>query len=305
MKSPILVTGIHRSGTTFVGKMLASAPGVGYVQEPFNPDLGIQGVDVWYKYIRAGMENEEYWAGIVQNLLQGKARYKNRPGTHGGFLRTAGRRFFGSRDYLQYLKSSRFPGSRRLLLKDPLAALSSGWLHDRFGMKVVALLRHPAGFAASAARLGWDYNFFQFLTSQKFLMDDYLQEILEPYDLQALSQPEGAALLWRCVYTILENYNSKCSVFRLVRLEDVSASPQEEFRELFNFLGLEFTVTAEKLIRESTSAENPVSAPDGKVHSLRRNSRGIASSWQKLYNNSEIHRIMELAGSLADKYYPN
>ena len=34
---PILVTGAHRSGTTWVGKMLALAPGVGYVHEPFSP----------------------------------------------------------------------------------------------------------------------------------------------------------------------------------------------------------------------------------------------------------------------------
>ena len=34
---PILVTGAHRSGTTWVGKMLALAPGVAYIHEPFNP----------------------------------------------------------------------------------------------------------------------------------------------------------------------------------------------------------------------------------------------------------------------------
>ena len=34
---PILVTGAHRSGTTWIGKMLALAPGVGYIHEPFSP----------------------------------------------------------------------------------------------------------------------------------------------------------------------------------------------------------------------------------------------------------------------------
>ena len=34
---PILVTGAHRSGTTWVGKMLALAPGVAYLHEPFSP----------------------------------------------------------------------------------------------------------------------------------------------------------------------------------------------------------------------------------------------------------------------------
>ena len=33
---PILVTGSHRSGSTWVGKMIASHPRVAYVEEPFN-----------------------------------------------------------------------------------------------------------------------------------------------------------------------------------------------------------------------------------------------------------------------------
>ena len=33
---PILVTGSHRSGTTWVGKMLAATGSVGYIHEPFN-----------------------------------------------------------------------------------------------------------------------------------------------------------------------------------------------------------------------------------------------------------------------------
>ena len=34
---PILVTGAHRSGTTWAGKMLVLAPGVAYLHEPFSP----------------------------------------------------------------------------------------------------------------------------------------------------------------------------------------------------------------------------------------------------------------------------
>ena len=37
--NPILVTGSHRSGTTWAGQMLATAPGIGYIHEPFNCDI--------------------------------------------------------------------------------------------------------------------------------------------------------------------------------------------------------------------------------------------------------------------------
>jgi hypothetical protein len=35
-QSPILVTGAHRTGTTWVGKMLAASPQVAYISEPLN-----------------------------------------------------------------------------------------------------------------------------------------------------------------------------------------------------------------------------------------------------------------------------
>ena len=34
---PILVTGSHKAGTTWVGEMLAASRRVGYISEPFNP----------------------------------------------------------------------------------------------------------------------------------------------------------------------------------------------------------------------------------------------------------------------------
>src|SRR6476620_4378035 len=36
---PIVVTGTHRSGTTWVGEMIATSPQVAYVHEPFNYPL--------------------------------------------------------------------------------------------------------------------------------------------------------------------------------------------------------------------------------------------------------------------------
>jgi LPS sulfotransferase NodH len=39
---PILVTGAHRSGTTWVGKMLALAAGTGYAHEPSSPLLHLR-----------------------------------------------------------------------------------------------------------------------------------------------------------------------------------------------------------------------------------------------------------------------
>jgi hypothetical protein len=37
VKKPILVTGSHRSGTTWAGQMVAAAPHTAYIHKPLNP----------------------------------------------------------------------------------------------------------------------------------------------------------------------------------------------------------------------------------------------------------------------------
>jgi hypothetical protein len=59
-RRPVLVTGAHRSGTTWVGRMLDLSPGVGYINEPFNPHHapGICACrfPLWFQYVNR--ENE-------------------------------------------------------------------------------------------------------------------------------------------------------------------------------------------------------------------------------------------------------
>jgi hypothetical protein len=298
----ILVTGIHRSGTTFVGRMLSTAPHTGYIQEPFNPDLGVNGIDTWYLYIREGMPEEERYAGIVRSILSGRARYRRRTGHAGGMLRKFGRKVGGSRDYLEYLASTRLPGSRRLILKDPVASLSSEWFHRRFGMDVLILLRHPAGFITSTMRLGWDFDFSN-LTSQAPLMEEHLGGILDSVDTVSMSPLERGALLWRCIYSVLAVIADRNPGVRMIRLEDISSSPVEEFKEIHRYLDLPFTERSLRAIREFTGTNNPVGATEGEAHSLRRSSGRLAGLWRNSLDEAQAARIRELAGPVAERYY--
>ncbi|MCD4708711.1 MAG: sulfotransferase domain-containing protein [Candidatus Sabulitectum sp.] len=298
----ILVTGIHRSGTTFVGEMLSSAPNTGYVQEPFNPDLGIEGIDIWYPYVRNGIVQEKYYSDLVNLIISGHAKYKNRSRFGGGFFRTIGKKMFGSRDYLRYLASTRLPGSRRLILKDPLASLSSEWLHRKFGMDVLILLRHPAGFVDSTMRLGWDFDFSN-LTAQTPLMEDYLREILASFDTTSMQPWQRGALLWQCIYSVLDVFANRNPGIKIIRLEDLSLNPEEKFLEIHEFTALPFTKKSLRTIRKSTASSNPVKAPGGQVHFLRRNSSKSVDVWRKSLDETTIAGIRKLAGPPAEKYY--
>src|ERR1700690_511958 len=69
-KIPILVTGAHRTGTTWVGKMLSANRQTAYISEPLNVwhRAGVFGAAVtnWYAYI--AQENEDIYLNAFRQL---------------------------------------------------------------------------------------------------------------------------------------------------------------------------------------------------------------------------------------------
>ena len=78
MSRPILVTGAHRSGTTWIGKMLALAPGVGYIHEPFSPAHAgrdqQRAVRPYYTHVTA--ENEALYLPGLERTLRFEYGYR-------------------------------------------------------------------------------------------------------------------------------------------------------------------------------------------------------------------------------------
>ena len=143
--NPILVTGSsYRSGTTWAGRMLAYAPGVAYIHEPFNDAHVRRGINpkpfnCHFKCIRD--ENVEGFDAVFVDILRYKysllAECSN---IHSFSLKDAARLIRG------YAKCARFSmGRYRPLVKDPTAFYSAEWLAQRLNMQVVVLIRHSCG----------------------------------------------------------------------------------------------------------------------------------------------------------------
>jgi hypothetical protein len=151
-RNPILVTGSHRSGTTWVGRMLAKAPDVCYIHEPFNvsdpPGPGVCNVrfDHWFTHVHAGNEDRYYPA--LRKTIESKYSLASALRT----VQSLGDLRHVMHEYRHFDKHRR-RGSRSSL-KDPLALLSAEWLAERFGAVVLIVIRHPAAFVSSIQRGG-------------------------------------------------------------------------------------------------------------------------------------------------------
>ncbi len=295
---PLLVTGAHRTGTTWVGKMLA-AGGYAYVSEPLNvshrPGVMAAPVRRWYTYITN--ENENEYLPALQNTLA--LRY--------GFLEEI-KSIQSGRDILRMGRDlSIFLRGRILkqpaLLKDPFAIFSLPWFIERLDCRAVVTIRHPAGFAGSLKRLNWPFD-FRDLLEQPLLMRDHL----EPFraDMERISSGDvigQAALLWRMIYRVVHATIERSPSVIVLRHEDLSRDPLTGFARAFESLRLSYTPRVQEMIRSSSSSENPVELSRQKVHAVKLDSRANLDNWKKRLSTDEIARIRDLTQDVAQLFY--
>jgi len=297
----ILVTGSHRSGTTWVGKMIAASPSVGYIQEPFFPGRrpGICGVIFPYPFAYVTDDNEEAFYRHMEAMLA----FRFRLGAALAALKTP-------RDAAIMLKyGTQFCCSRARraipLVKDPLAVFSAEWLARRFDMRVIVMIRHPAAFACSIRRANWRHDFSSFL-QQPLLLRDHLSPYEE--EIRAFVKEERdilyqAAFLWKLIYSVAHKYRQAHPEWIFLRYEDMASDPLGQFASVFQKLDLDFSPHVQRIIKDYSNPANPSMPRRGSVRFGKRNSKALVQHWKTELTGAEILRLRRGVGDIADGFY--
>jgi sulfotransferase family protein len=299
--APILVTGTHRSGTTWIGKMLAADSSTAYISEPLNvlhrPGVFRARVKHWYQYICA--DNESEYLPAFQDLFE-----------FDYYLLDEIRSIRSRRDFLRMGRDflifyNGLMRGQRALLKDPFAVFSMDWFAKCLKCKIVVAVRHPAAFVSSLKRLNWPFD-FQDLLDQPLLMRDFLEPYREQMEAARSDDVIGqSALLWGVIYGSVHAMLERNPDFIAVRHEDISRDPVSGYRDLYNSLGLDFTARIEKMILNSSSSENPAEPPQQNIHSVKLDSRANIDNWKKRLTGDEIKRIHEMTEEVSQIFYPD
>jgi len=299
MKQPILVTGAHRSGTTWVGKMLSAAHNTAYISEPLNVlhRRGVYRADVkhWYEYITA--ENEEKYLPAFRELFN----FRYHLFAELGSLRSQKDFMRMGRD-LSIFAKGKLQG-QRALLKDPFAVFSTPWFAQKLNCQVVITIRHPGGFASSLKRLNWNFD-FRDLLNQPLLMRDHLES--DRADMESMPADDivgQSALLWRMIYRSVHTTRELFPTLKIVRHEDLSLDPVAGYKSLYESLGLTFDEKVRDTILNSSSSENPTELSKKKVHSVKLDSRANMGNWKKRMTPEEITRIRKLTEDVSHLFY--
>lgn len=296
-RKPILVTGSPRSGSTWVGRMIASAPAVRYIHEPFNvsgrPCSCGTRFDYWFFYVTK--ENETYYRKHIGHILGSSLNRFQLLN-----LITEMRVTRRLRLLANYARS--FTATRPLV-KDPLALCSAEWLASAFDMDIIVVIRHPAAFVNSYKRLNWSHPFSHFL-SQPLLIRDHLSPFeaeIGEFVNHTHDIVDRAALLWRLLHHIIREYQQTHPDWCFVRHEDLSQDPLSGFRTIFDKLNLEFGDRVCHAIQKHSGPANPTESQD--PYSIRLSSEQVTQKWKVGLTPQEIERVRMQVEDVASSFY--
>jgi hypothetical protein len=299
---PILVTGAPRSGSTWVGNVLALDKRTGYVHEPFNkwcpPGLCRAGL-THFAYVTEANEapyleplgdtlSWRYSAAAELRALRGPR----------GLARLA--RDFA---YFEAMRQRR----ARVVLKDPLAIFSADWLASRFGARVVVIIRHPASFVASMRAAGFVMH-FSVLANQPRLIEERLAPFAAAIAAAARrpsDSVEANTLLWNVLHHHIGRLRQEHPDWIFVRHEDLSNDPAGGFAELFARLGLDFTDAVRAGLDQFTTDQGTLGRLSlfGNKRRTMRNSQDSTTYFRKRLSLEEIDRVRRDAAPLWQEFY--
>ncbi len=301
----MFVTGVPRSGTTFVGRVLSWPLEVDYIHEPFNAACGMPGMKGRYRYMRPSLDTEEMRRNhaLIQRLFKYDFTLRTTHDAKDSATRKLIKHIVGSRGpfYLRMAKLN--PFHKAAVIKDPTGCLMAEYLYHTFGVKPVIVVRHPVSLAASLKRLDW-WPRTMMLGHQKALVEDYFTDEVDLLTRKWPDRLQSMAVHWRAIYKVLLTQASRHPDWQVVKIEDVSASPIERFRELYDALGLNWSRYIESRIRSHTSKNGRAEARDGRVQDLQRDSAKIFELRRQSLSVEERRAIFDVVKDVALQVYP-
>lgn len=259
--SPILVTGVPRSGTTWVARTIANAQGVSLPgREPMNPRGRQHG---------------------LAGTLQGWARLTEATPEQAKALRAC-YRGWDPRAFSQYGTrrwAAPLPWTR-VVVKDPFAVLSIRAVTEATDAIPVVVYRHPAAVLASYRRMGWSADYAEVSSLPEF---EHLAG--RGYE-EGLDDVDAMAEFWRFCYKAALADLDVVSGAVIVAHGELAGGGPAAVQSFATSLGLTMPSDAASH-RASSSGQSGRST----LHNFNREPSGVADEWRNQVSDAEVERI--------------
>ena len=276
-RPPLLVTGMPRSGTTWLARLLALAPGGALAgREPMNT-RGRQyalarSIDGWVRLEQPGPDQER----ALRRAYSATTPFV--------YSRYGVRRW-----------AAPLPWSR-LVVKDPFALLSVPTVQRVTGARAVVIHRHPGAMLVSYRRMGWlpDLEEIAPLVAQYGRTRDTSDPVIPA--LPSGTDPGGAVAMgwfWSALYA-MAMADLRRSAGTVVVSHEQLATDRAACRWLHDTLGLRWSEAAEaEVTREGGGAVS-----NARLHNFDRSPAAAATAWRERLGPQEVAEIEDVTAEV-------
>jgi hypothetical protein len=309
----LLVTGLPRSGTSWVGKMLEASGEVVYVNEPLNPQHppghspGVLDAQVTHRFQYISAEDDEVWRRAYAKTLDLRYGFRAELKQNRSAYDLARMAKYGTSFTL-----GRWRG-RRAMLDDPFATFSTGWLVEEMGCTAVVLVRDPVSWVGSWRALNWRIHFHELL-EQPRLVHDHLEPYVER--MRALVGSEDwlarMCLLWEATYDVVDRVFRPMPGVNLIAYESLVQDPLDRFADLYGRLGLTWSDDSAARVREATTERSGSAKKFGwsfrggisRTAYQPQGATAALSAYRTRLSPDEVERVRELTADVASRVLP-
>ncbi len=293
---PILVTGCPRSGTSWVGNVISSSPGVFQLYEPFNPDAPVNlNVPERFYHMTDDTPNalKRELAELIQlgdvsrrffqlpiGVAQARAAERN-PAAHFAVQRLRARKPFLS--------------PHRVCVKDPIGLYAADWLareHDAVG---VVMVRHPCAVISSYLALGWESEMPTLINRALPEGADYLVPKCEAYRRGEIDKLDALILQWQILTEETLALHKRNPEWLFIVHDRLCEAPEIWFEFIFRALDLPFDHKTRAKVTAESSSKNKVDPRQHVQHSHTRDSKSLATAWRARLDSDVADQILAQA----------
>ena len=264
-RTTVFISGVGRSGTSWVSKVMNHKNEYRHVFEPFHPgEVKEARAFGYHRYLRPD-NREAALLSAAKTILSGafKSPWTDR-----------------------YNKKRLVSGR---IIKDIRTNLMLKWIHANFpGMPIVLLFRHPCAVANSRFQIHWDSGpeLNRWLSHHE-LMEDFLEPFRSLIE-DAKDDFEKHILFW-CILNYVPLQQFRKGEIHLAFYEEFCVNPGAEIDRLFSFLNIEIDDRISDTLRKPSHQarkESPIITGDS-----------LVDSWRKTVTPEQVQASLRILGA--------
>ena len=288
-KNPIIVSGMPRTATTIVGKLISNKSRYSVVYEPFNSSQGLNTIDINYLIPGSNiMEND--FDRILDNLLNLNGSFKLGKNKNDSVFKKLIKYTFGNQSSISFNKAKYFDRNTGLLIKDPFLLFASEYLSNNY--RIIMCERPLLPLVGSFKRMSWAFHEYS------RLLKDFNNIGLDTnnskkFDDSNISPFVVGAVQFFYLYTIFKDRIVNKENIYFFNQHDLSVNPKNSISSLFDWLNIEYSKKDINKIAMSVSGSSKKhkSPKKGVQHDKMYNKKHANEYFESILSEDEIKYV--------------